>query len=162
MEDRGDRGGAAREEGLVADRTDGHETPGLAGSIVAPESEVGQFVERVMDPGEEHIIGRELLELRREVRVAMDEGGDLLQKPFLASVVGDSRGQEDAFVRDQVVRWRIRHQPLIGFDANFLLDIPEPVVAGDGKGGVLVVGVIDELDNCPVLAGTGNRRDATF
>src|SRR5262249_53171445 len=67
----------ARKDRLVADRPDDQKAPGLARPRVTAETEIRQLVELIVEPGEQHVVGRNLFEHRREVGVAVDVSLDV-------------------------------------------------------------------------------------
>src|SRR5207253_2087726 len=66
-ENRGDCRGAARKRGLVAERSHRQKKPRLPGPSVTFGPEVRKFVEVVVEPAEEHVVGCKLLEEQSEV-----------------------------------------------------------------------------------------------
>ena len=62
VEDRRDRRRAAREEALVAERADRQERAGLPASVIPSQTQVRQLIEGVIEPGQEDVVRRDVLE----------------------------------------------------------------------------------------------------
>lgn len=94
-------------------------------------------------------MGRDFLEVLREVYVAVDEGPDPLAEFRLGAVFGRLGGQENGLVGDEVVVRRVRHQELAVRQFHLLRfgDLP---VAAEGEEGFPLFRPVQEFDERPV------------
>src|SRR3546814_10567773 len=95
MENRRDGGGARGEEALVRERTQYQQRARLAGTVVADQPEVRDFVECVVHPREQHVVRGDVFVNRRKCDVAVDEGLDVIQQLGLAAHLTDLRRSEE-------------------------------------------------------------------
>jgi hypothetical protein len=112
MKNRRDGRGARCEHWLVAKRADHKQKAGFAAAVVAPHTEVREFVEAVVEPGEENVVAGDPLELRGEIDVAVDVGLDLRRELGLRAILLWTGRQQDYVVFDEVILRRIRYEPL--------------------------------------------------
>lgn len=71
------------------------EKAGLPRPGVTSKTQVGKLIEGIVDAGEKHVMTRHLLEDRREVHVAMDEGPDLRHQVPNVPEFPEIRGEEE-------------------------------------------------------------------
>ena len=70
----GPTSGAAHEHGPIARRADGLQETGFSGAIVPQGADIRDVLEDVIDPGEENVVGGELLVKGIDVEIFVDEG----------------------------------------------------------------------------------------
>ena len=86
------------------------ETPALGfvqREIIAPQAQIGQFVEAVIDPTEQDVVRGDAFEARTDIDIAMDESLNLADELGLAAIFFRLRRQQDHLVADEVVVGRV-------------------------------------------------------
>ena len=100
------------------------ERAGLSASVIPSQAEVRKLVESVVEPGQQHVVRRDVLEQLVEINISVDElpyPGDELR---LASVYLRLTGKQHDLVLDQIVIGGERHEPRVRPELDRVLQCP--------------------------------------